>query len=81
MNFVVREKATAPSFELPSGPLELVMKNVIGIGVRRGFGPPLLDHIKEAGHMHPKVFKAESERFPWAPTTSEEQGAMVGERG
>ena len=73
LNSVVGKEATTPSFELPSGPFELVMEDVVGVGVKRRFGPRFLHHVHEAGHAYPKVLKAEGIGLFRTPTTSKKQ--------
>ena len=73
------EKPPAPFCE-PYGRLfELVEDDLIGVGMVNPFVPRHLDHLVEAGHGCPKVFKFKSSWPPRALVIGKQKRTMIGE--
>lgn len=81
LDFVVRENGPAPLAKTLTRSLKLVEKHLIGLRVAGFLSPGILDDLLEVGHFNPEVFKPETFGPFWPLVASQEERAMVRERG
>ena len=81
LDFVVRENGPAPLAKTPTCSLELVKKHLIGLRVGGFLIPGILDDLLEVRHFSPEVFKTERFWPFWPLVASQQERAMVRERG